>query len=188
MRVVAGTAGGRRLRTPSADDVRPTSDRVREATFNALGSLGAIIDRAVLDLFAGTGALGIEALSRGAKEAVFVEEARAAQVVIDANLAATGLADRAEIVRGDALQYIQGRPARFGLVLLDPPYRFAGWSALLGDLPAVLSPDAVVVIESDRRIDLPAGWRVEREKRYGSTFVAIVRPPEPLRPSQPEQR
>ncbi len=187
MRVVAGSARGLRLTAPSGNDVRPTSDRVREAMFNALGSLGAIDETEVLDLFAGSGALGIEALSRGARAAVLVDHDRTALDVIGRNLDATGLAPQAEVVRSDATAYLRASRSTFGLVLLDPPYRYSGWDSLLEALGAVITPDTAVVIESDRDVAVPVGWSVERRKRYGSTFVAIVRPPE-TRPSPPEPR
>ncbi len=188
MRVVAGSARGLRLSAPAGTDVRPTSDRVREAVFNALGSLEAVEGARVLDLFAGSGALGIEALSRGARAAVLVDRDRGAVDVVRRNLATTGLATQAEVVRADALAFLRdGRPA-FDLVLLDPPYRFSDWDALLEALAGAVTPDTVVVIESDRDVEAPFGWRVERRKRYGSTFVTIVRPPESRRPSQPEPR
>jgi 16S rRNA (guanine966-N2)-methyltransferase len=156
--------------------------------FNALGSLDAVVDRVVLDLFAGTGALGIEALSRGAREVVFVEKDPAALTAVETNLRATGLVERAHLVRGDAPHFVRYGSRRFDLVLLDPPYRFEGWATLLNDLAGVVTPDAIVLLESDRELTLEEGWRVERQKRYGSTFVAIARPPESLRPSQPEPR
>ena len=107
MRVVAGEARGRRLVAPEGTDTRPTLDRVREAVFNALASQDAIDGARVLDLFAGSGALGIEALSRGAAHATFVDTDRAARRVIDQNLAATGLADRAEVLGTDASTHLR---------------------------------------------------------------------------------
>src|SRR4051812_37946136 len=104
MRVVAGTAGGRRLQAPQGRDIRPTSDRVREAIFSSLDSLGVLAEARVLDLFAGTGALGIEALSRGAAEATFVDDYPGAIQIVKANLAATELAGRATVVRADVLR------------------------------------------------------------------------------------
>lgn len=181
MRVVAGTARGRRLAAPPGLDVRPTTDRVREATFNALVSLGAVAGAQVLDLFAGSGALGIEALSRGADRAVFVEPDRSARAVVEANLATSGLAVRASVVATTAEAYLERTPSAddpaFDLVLCDPPYRYDGWEALFAALGPRLADDALVVVESDRAVEPPPGWGVSREKRYGGTVVGIVSPP-----------
>ena len=170
MRVVAGTAKGRRLQAPAGSSTRPTADRVREATFNALGSLGAL-DGTVLDLFAGSGALGIEALSRGAASATFVDEDGRALAAVRANLEATGLAASATVVRSDAARFVAGA-GHVDLALLDPPYAFSDeqWSALLAALDA-----DVAVLESDREVPVPAPWRVLRAKRYGGTVVQIAR-------------
>src|SRR4051812_34670940 len=123
MRVVAGSARGRRLRSPAGASTRPTADRVREATFNALSSLDAIDGAVVVDLFAGSGALGIEALSRGAEHVTFVDNDPKAIAVVRDNLAVTGLSDRATVVRGDALRQLPMVGA-VDLALLDPPYAF----------------------------------------------------------------
>ena len=170
MRVVAGTAGGLRLVAPPGRETRPTSDRVREATFNALGSLGAIEGARVLDLFAGSGALGIEALSRGAEHATFVERDRAALEAIKANLATTGLEGQASVVAADATAFVASQPGLYDLALLDPPYGYDGWTDLLSTLPAEL-----VVAESDRAVEPGEGWTVVRSRRYGTTFVGIFR-------------
>ncbi|MGQ0616523.1 MAG: RsmD family RNA methyltransferase [Acidimicrobiia bacterium] len=168
---MAGEAGGLRLVTPSGRGTRPTGDRVREATFNALGSLGLVDGAAVLDLFAGSGALGIEALSRGAARATFVDVRPAALAAVRANLATTGLGGRADVVRADAMAWAAAeRAPRFDLALLDPPYAFDLWPVLLAAVPA---PTAV--LESDREVDPGAGWLVIRSRRYGSTVVAIAR-------------
>ncbi|MGE3621231.1 MAG: 16S rRNA (guanine(966)-N(2))-methyltransferase RsmD [Acidimicrobiia bacterium] len=171
MRVVAGSARGRRLVAPAGrSTTRPTPDRVREATFNALVSRGALDGATVLDLFAGSGALGIEALSRGAAHATFVDADAAALAAVRANLAACGFAGRAEVVRGEATAFLAGAgDRRWDLALLDPPYAFDGWAELLAALPA-----AEAVVESDREVGLPAGWRAERAKRYGGTVVVIA--------------
>lgn len=184
MRVVAGTARGRRLVTPPGTDVRPTTDRVREAVFNALGSLGAIEGARVLDLFAGSGALGIEALSRGASHATFVERDRRARVTIEANVATTGLADRASISAGDAVQALARTAEQFDLVLLDPPYAFADWAGLFDRLDERTSAGAVIVAESDRAVDAPPWGEFVRAKTYGSTVVTLVRRT-PSIPSEP---
>jgi 16S rRNA (guanine966-N2)-methyltransferase len=171
MRVVAGLAGGRRLQAPAGRKVRPTSERVREALFNALGSMDAISGATVLDLFAGTGALGIEALSRGATSATFVDADPRAVAAIKANLQATGMAERARVVQADVVRYLTERPpAGVDIAFADPPYAFDGWARLLEVLPARL-----VAIEARSHIELPPGWHPLRSKRYGDTVVTLAR-------------
>jgi 16S rRNA (guanine966-N2)-methyltransferase len=170
MRVVAGSARGRRLQTPPGLDVRPTTDRVREATFNALGSLGLVDGARVLDLFAGSGALGIEALSRGAEHVTFVDTSPRALEAVRANLAGCGLEDRATVVRADALAFPAASDGTCDLALLDPPYSFDRWPELL----AIVRSD-VVVIESDRAVGTGPRFEVQRERRYGGTVVTIIR-------------
>ena len=172
MRVVAGEARGRRLIAPDGSDTRPTSDRVREAIFNALHSQGAVVGARVVDLFAGSGALGIEALSRGAAHATFVETARPALAAIRSNLESTGLGDRASVVTKDVAAYCRTVAERFDLALADPPYAFDAWPELLAALPG-----AVVVVESDREIDLGEDWEITRVRRYGTTVVTLGRRP-----------
>lgn len=168
MRVVSGLARGRRLSAPPGRQTRPTSDRVRESMFNMLMSLGVIDGARVADLFAGTGALGIEALSRGAASAVFVDDDAAAVRVIRSNLEQTGLAG-GEVVRADVLRWAPGA-GPFDLVFCDPPYAFAGWAELFGVLGAEL-----LVAESDREIEAPEGWEVLKARQYGGTVVTLVR-------------
>jgi len=184
MRVVAGSARGRRIAAPPGSDTRPTTDRVREAVFNALGSLGAVQDAVAADLFAGSGALGIEALSRGAAHVHFVESDRRAADVVAANLAELGLGDRATVVRRALPAALEQLPGELDLVLADPPYAFDGWADLLDRLSARLAADAVVVAESDRALDLPAGWTKVRERSYGGTVVTFARR-EPADPGRP---
>jgi 16S rRNA (guanine966-N2)-methyltransferase len=172
MRVIAGAARGRRLVAPHGTTTRPTSDRVREATFNALGSLGAVADATVLDLFAGSGALGIEALSRGAAHCTFVDADRAARAAVEANLATCGFAGEATVVPGSAERFVADAAAggqQFDLALLDPPYGFEGWDQLLAALPADLA-----VAESGAAVEAPEGWEVLRSRRYGRTWVTIL--------------
>ena len=176
MRVVAGTAKGRPLVAPPGTDTRPTSDRVREAVFNALGSLDAVVGARVLDLFAGSGALGLEALSRGAAEVTFVDAAPASVAAVRANLEAVG--GEAEVRRADALRFLRtaaGETRHYDLVLLDPPYRLAErlGRELSEALPGVLAPDALVVSESDRRAPLPLDLPLRDERRYGDTLIRI---------------
>jgi 16S rRNA (guanine966-N2)-methyltransferase len=156
---------------PAGRDVRPTTDRVRESMFNALQSLDAIEGARVLDLFAGSGALGIEALSRGAAHATFVERDRNTRTIVETNLRSTGLADRATVVGRDATSFLSGAAASppFDLALLDPPYAFDEWDSVLSALTA-----RTILVETDRVLDLPATWEVVRSKWYGSTLVVIA--------------
>ena len=167
MRVVAGSAKGRKLVAPPGQATRPTTDRVREAIFNALGSLGVVDGATVVDLFAGSGALGIEALSRGADHATFLDTDRNAIAAIRDNLDTTGLAGRATVIPADATRW----EGTADLALLDPPYAMddEGWRSLLSRLDAV-----TVVTESDRAVDLGEQWDVLRSKRYGTTVVQIA--------------
>lgn len=168
MRVVGGSARGRRLQAPPGRTVRPTSDRAREAIFNSLTSLGGLQDKVVLDLFAGTGALGIEALSRGAKAATFVERDRAALHTIRTNLETLGFTGT--VVAGDALTHA-GRAGAVDVAFVDPPYSFDQWGELLTRLDARLA-----VLESDRPVAVPEAWEVLRLKRFGGTVVTLVQP------------
>lgn len=174
MRVVAGSLRGRPIVAPEGSATRPTTDRVREATFNSLDSYGALEDAVVADLFAGSGALGIEALSRGARSCTFIERDRDALRSVRANIEKLGLGDRASVMAGDVLVLVSALRG-VDLLLADPPYGFAAWDRLLGAIEPVLSADAVVVLESDRPVPLPEGWEEIRAKRYSRTWVAFVR-------------
>lgn len=176
VRVIAGSVGGLRIATPAGDDTRPTADRVRQATFNALESMGAVEGARVLDAYAGSGALGIEALSRGAGHVTFADPSAAAREAIVANLAVTGFAAQATVLPANALHVAAGGP--WDLVLLDPPYTFDRWDDLLAVVAAALAPDASVAIESDREVAVPPGLEVRRVRRYGGTVVSLVSPTE----------
>jgi 16S rRNA (guanine966-N2)-methyltransferase len=170
MRVVAGRYGGRTLKGPPGTTTRPTADRVREALFSMLADVSGA---RVLDLYAGSGALGIEALSRGAGSALFVErDARAAQTIRD-NLAALGAAG--EVRRQDSERFLAAGRGTFDLVFCDPPYdsapRLAG--LLAERLPALTSEDARIVTESDKRRPLELSFPLLRERTYGDTRIAI---------------
>lgn len=169
MRVVGGSLSGRRLMAPTPgkgpEVTRPTTDKVREALFNALTSRDAVADRAVLDLFAGSGALGIEALSRGARQCTFVERDRRAVDALRKNLHHLDLTDRATVVMGDVMSQLE-RLGPVDLVLADPPYAFDRWDDLLAGIDAPL-----VVAESDHEVSAPTGWSVGRSRRYGRTWV-----------------
>lgn len=167
MRVVAGRVGGRKLRGPSTETVRPTTDKVRGAIFNALASMVDVEDMAVLDLFAGTGACGIEALSRGAKSATFVDRDRRSLAVVVANLESLGL--DGEVVCSDALAFLD-RHRGFDMIIADPPYELDVW----GPIQRKVQSD-LLVCESAEPIVVEPGWRSARERRYGDTMVTILR-------------
>jgi 16S rRNA (guanine966-N2)-methyltransferase len=175
MRIVAGRHKGRRLGTPAGAGTRPTADRVREALFSILGPMEGL---RVLDLYAGSGALGIEALSRGAESATFVESARPALAAIRANLDATG--EQAEVVVSDAIRWLRaaGEGERaFDLVFCDPPYDAAPRIAqpLADLLPRVVAPEALIVTESSKRTPLVLDLPLTDERTYGDTRIAIHR-------------
>jgi 16S rRNA (guanine966-N2)-methyltransferase len=176
MRVIAGRFGGRTLRAPRGHRTRPTSERVREALFSQLAD---VVGARVLDLFAGTGALGIEALSRGAHSALFVERDARALKALRANLEALGIdAEQARVSATDALVAVQSardRGETYDLVFVDPPY---GRTRELGEelaelLPALLAPGARVVVEADKRTSVELGLPVVRQKRYGDTTITV---------------
>jgi 16S rRNA (guanine966-N2)-methyltransferase len=167
MRVVAGIVGGRTLKGPAGVDARPTMDKVRGAIFNSLNSIAAIEGARVVDLFAGTGALGIEALSRGATSVTFVEKSAKNAALIRANLATLDL--RGEVYVQDVLGFSK-TAGSFDVAFVDPPYAFDQWSELLKSLRAGL-----VVCESDRSIASEVGYEVVRTKQYGGTHVTMLR-------------
>jgi 16S rRNA (guanine966-N2)-methyltransferase len=176
MRIVAGRHGGRRLRAPAGAGTRPTADRVREALFSILGPVQGM---RVLDLYAGSGALGIEALSRGAGSATFVESARPAVDAIRANLAAIGAED-SEVAVSDAVVWLRAAAERspaFDLVFCDPPYDAAPRVAEpLGELlPRVTGPQGLIVTESAKRNPLALNLPLVDERTYGATRIAIHR-------------
>lgn len=176
MRVVAGTFKGRRLAAPKGGSTRPTADRVREAVFNLLGPVGG---ESVLDLYAGSGALGIEALSRGAADVTFVESDPHALRTLRENLERLG-AD-ARVVRSSVPAFLRAaarRGERWTLALCDPPYRLAARLApgLGGLLQPVLAEDSRVVVESSVREPLKLDLPLETERRYGDTLIVIHSP------------
>jgi 16S rRNA (guanine(966)-N(2))-methyltransferase RsmD len=173
VRIVAGAYGGRTLQAPRGSGTRPTSDRVREALFSILVSVEGAV---VLDLFAGSGALGIEALSRGAAAVTFVDSATAAVAAIRHNLQQLGL--EADVLRMPALRALSCTPVagrQYDLVFVDPPYRLASSLApeLSTALPPILSSEARVVVESDRRAPLVLDLPLLRERKYGDTVIRV---------------
>jgi 16S rRNA (guanine966-N2)-methyltransferase len=184
MRIISGSAGGRRLHTPKDRRIRPTSDRVKEALFNILTVLlGSFSGVRVLDIFAGTGNLGIETLSRGASAAVFIDDSREAALLVQRNLEMTGLAGRGMVVQKEALAALKqlaetGNP--FDLVFLDPPYRLGLSAAVLSFLPesGLIGEGSVVVAEAASREDLPETFGALHrfdQRRYGDTALAFYR-------------
>jgi 16S rRNA (guanine966-N2)-methyltransferase len=183
MRVIAGENGGRRLVAPPGRATRPTSDRVREAIFSMLesamldgastGGAATLEGAAVWDLFAGSGAMGIEALSRGAAHATFVEQARPAVSAVRENLAALGYGPpRSTVVAADVLNWVGPGQGKVDLVMADPPYAWQGWDILLARLEH-LRP--LVLAETGAELVLPPGWQSLRAKRYGGTVVTLAR-------------
>ena len=191
-RVIGGEASGRRIKVPRGSVVRPTTDRVKESLFSALEARMPLEGARVLDAFAGSGALGIEALSRGAEHVTFVELRGAVLEVLHANLCLLGFESRAEVLRGDIVRRLgqlkdrQGGGeipkasaarthdiATYDIAFCDPPYRYKSWSVLLELLPAKL-----LVIEADRPVvgagDGAADWKAHYEKRLGSTVIQFA--------------
>lgn len=189
MRVIAGSARGRPLRSPEGDTTRPTADRVREAVFNALLSRGPIAGTRVVDLFSGSGALGIEAISRGATDVWFVESDRGAVATIEQNLDTLDFHDRATVVARPVEDAVATLPDEIDIVFADPPYGFEDWIPLLERLGPLAEDDAVVVIESGRSVPVPEGWEKMRERTYGGTVITFTAPPvtPTSRPSPPAE-
>jgi 16S rRNA (guanine966-N2)-methyltransferase len=177
MRVIGGCAGGLRLQAPRGEGTRPVTDRVKETLFAILGE--RVREARVLDLYAGSGALGIEALSRGAIEAVFVERDRAAAAVIGANLAHTRLADGGRVVIADVERFLASAPdGAYDLALLDPPYTLRAILPPLEALLPWLAADATVVIKHFWRtaVPEPAGLAIVRGRRFGETALTFLAP------------
>jgi len=184
MRIISGTSRGRKLVTPRNRSLRPTSDRVKESIFNTLQDKMA--GKVVLDLFAGTGNLGIEALSRGAKKAIFVEKERQALRLIQRNLTQFGLEERSEILPRDvkrAIGILKQRRECFDLILMDPPYERGLIRKTLMELNSqqICHKDSILVIEHNRREPLPHvmdGWNIIRQRRMGDTVISFLAPQE----------
>ena len=176
MRITGGTARGLRLFAPRLSRVRPTSDRVRGALFQLVGE--AVVDAQVLDLYAGTGALGMEALSRGAARVDFVEQDPRLGHAIERNLESTGFADRGRVYRARVEQALAFLEGPYHLVLLDPPYDFPGLPQIVEALnrPGLLEKGGLVVVEHSRRVALVERYgalRKARQQRYGDTALSV---------------
>jgi 16S rRNA (guanine966-N2)-methyltransferase len=182
VRVISGTLRGRRLKAPTGMATRPTADRIRESVFNILA--GSIQYRRVLDLFAGTGALGIEAMSRGADSAVFIDQAKSALAVIRQNIRDLGLDDQTRIIHWDIrknLNCLSSDPLSFDLVFMDPPYETNTVSPALTALVSsgALAPGALVVIEHSAREPIPhpvGTLALADQRRFGKTLVSFMEP------------
>jgi 16S rRNA (guanine(966)-N(2))-methyltransferase RsmD len=177
MRVISGSAKGRNLQSVPGDSTRPITDQVKEALFNIFGA--DMIDARFLDLFGGTGGVGIEALSRGAAHAVFIEKNRKAQETIKANLLLTKLNDRAEIVRGDAFAYLRGAPQPFHYIYIAPPQYHRLWIEalqLIDEQPGWLTSDGEIVVQIHPKeyeaISLEHFEEIEQRK-YSSTQLVF---------------
>ncbi len=177
MRVISGSAKGRNLQAVPGDSTRPITDRVKEALFNIFGA--DIVDARFLDLFGGTGGVGIEALSRGAAQAVFIDKNRKAQETIKANLLLTKLSDRAEIVRGDAFTYLQGVPQAFHYIYIAPPQYHHLWIdalKLIDAQPGWLAEDGEIIVQIHPKeyesLSLEHFEEIEQRK-YGSTLLVF---------------
>lgn len=169
MRVIAGSARGRRLIAPPGRGTRPITDRAKESIFNMLTSQGAVVGDTVVDLFAGSGSFGIECLSRGAERVTFVERDRSAAATIEANLDAVGFTDRARIVRRP-VEEVLSRLEPVDLAFCDPPYALRIWDELLVGLPA-----ETVVAHAEHDIELPDRWEEIRRRSYGRSRIVIAR-------------
>lgn len=184
MRIIAGELRGRRLVAPKGSGTRPTTDRIREALFQHLTVAridGGFADRHVLDLFAGSGALGLEALSRGAESVTLVDEARSALAALRTNVDSLGVIDRAQVVKGRLPRWLERASAPtggWGVVFADPPYARDGIDDVLVALRAHVATDAWVVYEhrADSVSDaVPHGWRIDGERIWGATGYTFVR-------------
>ncbi len=180
MRIIAGTFRGVALASVGKGDaaahLRPTTDRVRESLFNVLANHDVIEGARVLDLFAGTGALGLEALSRGAAQVTFVDDGRVAQRLIGQNIAKLRVRDRAEIMRRDA-RHLPGRTgAPFDLVFMDPPYHknYGGLALDAARKGGWLAQEAFIVWEEAYPIDPPEGFELADQRKYGDTHVTLL--------------
>lgn len=176
MRVIAGEAGGRKLKSGQGTKARPTTDMVKEALFNTLGN--RVIDATCLDLFAGFGGVGIEALSRGATKVVFVEQDPKHVAMIKENLVLTKLNERAQVVRGDVIKVLATLHGSFDVIYIDPPYESGLYEStmelVLGK--SLLHSNGVLILEHNKALipQIPEAFEILRSKTYGETGLTIL--------------
>ncbi len=172
MRVITGSARGRKLKTPDGCDTRPTTDMVKEAVFSIIQFM--LPYASVLDLFAGSGQIGIEALSRGAKKATFVDSGKAPREVIRENLLLTGFTKQSRVINQDVVDFIQTAVEVYDIIFLDPPYHMGYPEKILPCLERILSDDGIVLVEHANDETLPEeipGLVQKKRYRYGKTAV-----------------
>ncbi len=174
MRVISGSARGTKLLSPANEDIRPTSDKVKEAVFGALQF--QLVDKQVLDLFAGSGALGIEALSRGAKGCTFIDKSRSSIRLIEQNVGKANVAQKSEIRCADALQFMNQTQSVFDIIFIDPPYHAGIYNETLNKLneKQILSKEGMIVCESSEPLNYEP-FEAYKIKKYGNTIVAFLR-------------
>lgn len=178
LRVIAGSARGKKLLSPEGMDIRPTLDRVKESVFNMIAF--DLPDADVLDLFCGSGALGIEALSRGAKHAVMVDSSNKSLAVTAENLSATRLKESAELICSDSIRYLETTTKTFDIILIDPPYKAGLYEDVLSLIHRknLLRPEGTIIVESahDDPPEIPVGmFSVVREKKYGKVKILLIK-------------
>lgn len=176
MRVITGTARGRRLITRDGDDVRPTTDRVKEAMFSILQF--ELEGKTVLDAFAGSGQLGIEALSRGAEKATFLDAAKESVEIINKNLQTTKLGSQARVLHGDSISFLRSTREKFDIILMDPPYNSGLLQKGLPLAAEIAAPDGVIICESLMEEELPesaGAFKMVKRYRYGRVALTVYR-------------
>ena len=178
MRVISGSARGLKLSSPEGINTRPTLDRVKEALFSMLQAY--VIDAVVLDLFSGSGALGLECLSRGAQKAVFVDNSQEAVLCIKSNISSAKLADKSLVVKGDFYDYLKSCNEKFDLIFLDPPYSKNLYMTALNLIcqKKLLNEDGFIILEWDSEIGFQnenSSFEVHKEKRYGRVGITVLK-------------
>ena len=174
MRVITGKARGRKLQTLSGNDVRPTTDIVKEAIFSIIQF--GIEGRVFLDAYAGSGQMGIEALSRGASKAVFLDSSRQSCEIVRKNLEITGLSENAVVKNTDTLSYITGTPEKFDIVFMDPPYRTGILAQTLEKIPRAMNKGGMIICEHPAEEKMPeetGGFVLKKEYKYGKIMISL---------------